>query len=86
MVTDTTFFFAVCLQEGSGRQPAKGAREVCQDRRMRPAEAKRLGGGKNMKGIQSRASFMELWLLEASRHSTFCAGGGEAPRSPSEFI
>jgi hypothetical protein len=86
MVTDRTFSFAVCLQEGSSRQPAKSAREVCQDRRMRPAETKRLDGGKNMKGIQSRASFMELWLLEASRRSAFCDGGGEAPRSPSEFI
>lgn len=36
------FCSAVCLQEGSGRQPAKGAREVCQDRRMRPAEAKQV--------------------------------------------
>ncbi|ONM32830.1 OSJNBb0058J09.3-like protein [Zea mays] len=30
------------IKEGSGRQPAKSAREICQDRRMQPAEAKKV--------------------------------------------
>uniref|UniRef100_A0A804QLB5 MBD domain-containing protein n=1 Tax=Zea mays TaxID=4577 RepID=A0A804QLB5_MAIZE len=30
------------VREGSGRQPAKSAREICQDRRMQPAEAKQV--------------------------------------------
>ena len=35
---------AVCLQEGSGRQPAEGAREVRQDGRRRHAQAEEVDG------------------------------------------
>jgi hypothetical protein len=78
-ISDCIMFYAVCLQEGSGRLPVNGAREVCQDRGMRLAEAEQVDDGKSLQGTQWRVSLMELWLLEASRCATLCVRGGGLP-------